>query len=147
MTGRHLKIEYMMQVPGHARCLVDSGFACIKKLYRRTDCDSKDQLEGVVNKSSTTNVAVRYPAWQWLDWKSFLEPIIKPLTGIRYVYYARYFTLSAMVLLRTYPARVPTLLATVGGGHRLSVQIHGLHGLYKCLTKSYTILGIKIIRL
>ena len=45
MTGRHGVIEYMMQVPGHARCLVDSGFASIiKKLYRRSDCDALDKL-------------------------------------------------------------------------------------------------------
>lgn len=42
MTGRHERIEYMMQVPGHARCLVDSGFAALKILYMRCDCDSID---------------------------------------------------------------------------------------------------------
>ena len=26
--------SYMMQVPGHARCLVDSGFASLKKLFQ-----------------------------------------------------------------------------------------------------------------
>ena len=72
-----------MQVPGHARCLVDSGFASVKKLYRRTDCDTFDQLEEIVNKSSTTNEAVRYPAWQWRDWKAFLEPVFRPLPRIR----------------------------------------------------------------
>ena len=83
MTGRHESIDYMMQVPGHARCLVDSGFASLKKLYRRTDCDSIEQLEEVVNKSSSTNEAIRYPTWQWRDWKTFLEPVIRPVTGIR----------------------------------------------------------------
>ena len=34
MTGQHSEIEYHMQVPGHARCLVDSGFGNIKTLYR-----------------------------------------------------------------------------------------------------------------
>ena len=34
MTGRHDVIEYHMQIPGHARCLVDSGFGNLKKLYR-----------------------------------------------------------------------------------------------------------------
>ena len=31
MTGQHENIEYKMQVPGHARCLIDGGFALIKK--------------------------------------------------------------------------------------------------------------------
>ena len=83
MTGRHKTIEYMMQVPGHARCLVDSGFACLKQRYRRTDCDNMDQLETTVSSSSKTNEAVRYPAWQWYDWKSFLGPVFKPIRGIR----------------------------------------------------------------
>lgn len=34
MTGRNDSIEYLMQVPGHARCLVDGGFGHLKKLYR-----------------------------------------------------------------------------------------------------------------
>ena len=35
MTGRHRQITLHFQIPGHARCLVDAGFAYIKKLYRR----------------------------------------------------------------------------------------------------------------
>ena len=85
MTGRHEKIEYCMQIPGHARCLVDSGFACLKKLYRRSDCDTIGQLQDVVNKSSSTNTTVRYPTWQWMDWKAFLEPVFKSVKGIRSV--------------------------------------------------------------
>ena len=61
MTGRHDVIEYMMQVPGHARCLVDSGFASIKKLFRRSDCDALDQFETVVNsrQQPTSLCAIR----------------------------------------------------------------------------------------
>ena len=83
MTGQHENIEYKMQVPGHARCLIDGGFALIKKLFRRSDCDGIGQLEDVVNRSSTTNVAVRFPAWQWRSWKTFLTQYFKPLKGIR----------------------------------------------------------------
>lgn len=86
MTGRHDSIEYLMQIPGHARCLVDSGFASLKKLYRRSDCDTIGQLEDVVEKSSATNSAVRYPAWRWFNWKAFLEPVIKAVPGIRYTF-------------------------------------------------------------
>lgn len=60
MTKQHNRIELKMQIPGHARCLIDGGFALLKKLYRRCDSDSIGQLEDVVNRSSTTNTAVRY---------------------------------------------------------------------------------------
>ncbi|KAH3796610.1 hypothetical protein DPMN_150179 [Dreissena polymorpha] len=40
MTGRHDVIEYHMQIPGHARCLVDSGFGHLKKLYRRSNIET-----------------------------------------------------------------------------------------------------------
>lgn len=68
---------------GHAKCLVDSGFGNVKRLYRRTDCESLDQLEDVVNKSSYSNTAVRYPAWSWRNWKGFLGDHFKALNGIR----------------------------------------------------------------
>ncbi|XP_052268532.1 uncharacterized protein LOC127869913 [Dreissena polymorpha] len=83
LTRRHTSIEYMMQVPGHSRCLVDSGFAHIKKLYRRSDCDTIQQLEDIVDKSSTANEAVRYPTWRWRDWKTFLSTSFKAIPGIR----------------------------------------------------------------
>jgi len=80
LTGQHTQIQYLMQVPGHARCLIDGGFGMIKKLYRRSDCDS---IESLVNNSSSTNCAVRYPAWCWRSWKHFLSQYFKPLKGIR----------------------------------------------------------------
>ena len=58
MTGRHQNIEYLMQIPGHACRLVDSGFATLKKLYQDSDVGLLDQLEMVVNHSSTTKPAV-----------------------------------------------------------------------------------------
>lgn len=44
MTGLNTNIKYLMQIPGHARCLVDAGFAHIKKLYRRSDCETVDDI-------------------------------------------------------------------------------------------------------
>ena len=70
-------------VTRHAKCHVDGGFGNIKTLYRRTDCESMDQLESVVNKSSETNIAVRYPTWTWRDWKEFIGEHFKALIGIR----------------------------------------------------------------
>lgn len=69
---------------GHARCHVDAGFASIKKLYRRTDCETIGQLEEVINRSCMANLAVRYPQWQWRNWKVFLGATFKPLKNIRY---------------------------------------------------------------
>ena len=34
MVGLNETIILMMQVAGHARCLIDSGFAHLKRLYR-----------------------------------------------------------------------------------------------------------------
>jgi len=36
LTCRHQEIEYLMQIPGHARCLVNGGFAHLKQRYRPT---------------------------------------------------------------------------------------------------------------
>ncbi|XP_053377451.1 uncharacterized protein LOC128547883 [Mercenaria mercenaria] len=83
LTGRQDSIEYLMQVPGHAKCLVDAGFGHLKKLYRRSNIETMDQLGDVVRLSSATNQEVRYPAWQWADWKSYLTPMFKSVHGIR----------------------------------------------------------------
>ncbi|XP_060600079.1 uncharacterized protein LOC132753609 isoform X1 [Ruditapes philippinarum] len=83
MTGQNEKIEYHMQVPGHARCLVDAGFAHLKIKFRRHDVETLQQLADVTEKSSTTNSAVCYPQWSWRQWKPFLERFFKPIIGIR----------------------------------------------------------------
>ncbi|XP_052806316.1 uncharacterized protein LOC128235542 [Mya arenaria] len=83
MTGQQTGIELLMQIPGHARCHVDSGFATLKKAYIRHDTETLDELAGVVDRSSVTNVSVRYPQWIWRDWKSFLSRHFKSFVGIR----------------------------------------------------------------
>jgi hypothetical protein len=89
MVGLHNKVSYLMQVPGHARCLVDAGFGHAKKLYRRSDCDTLADVERVFANSSTTNEAVVYKQenganeWEWRAWKSFLGEHFKPFVGIR----------------------------------------------------------------
>ncbi|KAH3730543.1 hypothetical protein DPMN_056533 [Dreissena polymorpha] len=84
MTGRHDVIEYHMQIPSHARCLVDNGFGHLKKLYRRSNIDSMDSLTQMVNMSSASNDAVRYPARKWRDWKGFLSRLFCPVPAIRH---------------------------------------------------------------
>lgn len=34
MVGLNEQVILMMQIAGHARCLIDSGFAHLKRLYR-----------------------------------------------------------------------------------------------------------------
>lgn len=67
MIGKTRQIEYLMQIQGHARYLVDSGFcsgfASLKKKYRRIDCNSLGQLQRFVDTSSATNETIRHPAW------------------------------------------------------------------------------------
>ena len=44
MTGRNQEIGYQMQLPGHAKCVIDGGFGKIKTLYRRSDVETVDEL-------------------------------------------------------------------------------------------------------
>ncbi|WAR02814.1 hypothetical protein MAR_009372 [Mya arenaria] len=86
--GLHEEILLLMQIPGRTRCLVDSGFANIKKLFRRCDVDSLAQLAEVVDKSSKSNVPVPYKktdgSENWaFDWKSYLQLDFLPVRGIQ----------------------------------------------------------------
>ncbi|XP_062580307.1 uncharacterized protein LOC134242238 [Saccostrea cucullata] len=86
LLGLHRQITYMMQIPGHARCLVDSNFAHIKRLYKRSDCNSLEQLRSIVDKSSYSNNAVLYAeeeSWMWSDWVQFFSEHFDPLKGLR----------------------------------------------------------------
>ncbi|XP_053406279.1 uncharacterized protein LOC123531757 [Mercenaria mercenaria] len=84
MVGKHRNITYMMQIPGHTRCLIDAGFGNIKKLYRRTDCDTPQHIAEVVGKSSVSNFPVAYGAdgWIWRAWKVFLSDRFKKVPNI-----------------------------------------------------------------
>ena len=90
LTGKHYKITLMMQFPGHTKCLVDAGFGQAKKLFRRSNCDTIDQLAEIFNKSSSINEAVLFKedgndesTWQWHDWKTFLNRIFKPIANVK----------------------------------------------------------------
>ncbi|XP_062571722.1 uncharacterized protein LOC134233742 [Saccostrea cucullata] len=86
LQGLHQQITFMMQIPGHARCLVDSSFAHIKRLYRRTDCNSIADLRNIVDKSCYSNNAVLFEeeeTWMWLDWMEFFSSTFSPLKGLR----------------------------------------------------------------
>jgi hypothetical protein len=78
-----------MQIPGHARCLVDSGFGQAKKLFRRSDADSLADVATIFSTSSVTNETVLYQKddgaheWEWRAWKAFIGDNFKPFVGIR----------------------------------------------------------------
>uniref|UniRef100_A0A8W8NWW7 DUF7869 domain-containing protein n=1 Tax=Magallana gigas TaxID=29159 RepID=A0A8W8NWW7_MAGGI len=94
MVGLHREVTVRFQIPGHTNCLVDAGFAHIKKLYIRTDNDSLSDLVRTVEKSSKVNKAVIVnETFQWRDWKSFLADEFCPIYGIRGYHH---FRLSAL---------------------------------------------------
>ena len=96
IVGLHQDITLMMQIAGHARCLIDSGFAHIKRSYRRSDIDSLDQLAACVEKSAYSNRAELYKDpqggnnWELRDWKTFLGQSFKSLKGITSYQHFRY---------------------------------------------------------
>ena len=77
------------------RCLVDSGFGHIRKLFRRSDVDAYSQMVDVVQKSAASNVAIPYqlngaPTWEWRDWKQFLSCNFKAVRHIRKYHHFRF---------------------------------------------------------
>ena len=85
LTGMHFKINLHMQVPYYGKSLVDAGFAYMKKLYRRSEIDSLDQLASVVRKRAASNEVVVFGGYggEWLDWKTCTTYYFMPFKGIR----------------------------------------------------------------
>lgn len=83
-------------MPYHGRCLVDAGFANIKRLYHRTDVDSLSGLVDVINRSAKSNRSVTYlndageHNWEWFDWKTFISQYFGPVRGIRKMHHFRF---------------------------------------------------------
>ena len=67
---------------GHTRCFVDGNFGLLKRFYRRSDIDTVQQLQEMVNNSSQNNVVQMYP-WEWRAWDKMLDGLFKPVKGIR----------------------------------------------------------------
>lgn len=107
LMGLHHDIQLSMQVPYHGRCLVDAGFANIKRLYHRTDVDSLSGLVEVVRKSARSNSPVTYindageHSWEWYDWKSFTSTFFTNVKGIRKMRHFRFSSLSPGMYLVT----------------------------------------------
>ncbi|XP_060601045.1 uncharacterized protein LOC132754436 [Ruditapes philippinarum] len=70
-------------------CLVDGGFGRIKKLFKRSDCESLSQFADIVDKSARNNFPVLYrnenndQTWKWYDWKSYLTRYFLQVKGIQ----------------------------------------------------------------
>ncbi|XP_045182213.1 uncharacterized protein LOC123540944 [Mercenaria mercenaria] len=92
MTNRHDNIKYMMQLPGHTRCLIDAGFGRIKQRYRREDVDTLQHVADVVDLSSCSNVSVVYgrDTWKWRQWKAFFGDRYKKVPNISKYHYFRF---------------------------------------------------------
>ena len=67
ITGLNRKITLSFMLVGHTRCFVDGNFGLLKRFYRRSDIDTVQQLQEMVNNSSQNNVAQMYP-WEWRAW-------------------------------------------------------------------------------
>jgi hypothetical protein len=68
------------------RCLVDSNFAHIKRLYKKSECNSLEDLRGIVDKSCYSNNAVLYAeedSWVWCDWAQFFSENFLSVKGLR----------------------------------------------------------------
>ena len=71
------------------RCLIDGGFAHIKKLYRKSDADCLEQMFDLVNQSAPSNIAEAFELpngeqrWKSADWKGFLRARFKQLKNIQ----------------------------------------------------------------
>jgi len=97
MVGLHEEIQLSFMIAGHTRCLVDGCFGLIKQKYRRSDCDTLEQLQKVVDDSATVNVAQLYQeptssrsSFKWHDWVSFLDERFEPIAGIRSLQHFRF---------------------------------------------------------
>ena len=97
MTGLHEEIQLSFMVVGHTRCLVDGCFGLIKQKYRKSDSDTLQQLQSVVENSASVSIAQLYqspesprPHFQWYDCVSFLDKRFKALRGIRSLYHFRF---------------------------------------------------------
>ena len=61
---------------GHTRCLVDGHFGLIKKIYRQSDTETRQQMAEVVQRSSVNNVPQLF-TWEWREWDMFLQKFFK----------------------------------------------------------------------
>ena len=84
-------------IPEHTKFVCDRYFENFKKLYYKNKSNTVDDLEQIINTSTTANEAVRYNkglGWIWYDFTSFLSPHFKGLPGITKFYHFQFSKLE-----------------------------------------------------
>ena len=92
------EIELNFMIPGHTKFVCDGYFGNFKKLYYKNKINTVNDVEQIINISTTANEAVRYnegSGWIWYDFTSFLSPHFKGLPGIT-KYYHFWFSKSEL---------------------------------------------------
>ena len=72
-------------IPGHTKFIWDAEFGSIKKAYKSSHINTVDDVEMVINGSSTHNKSIRYNnglGWRWKDFNLMLKGHFRTLPNI-----------------------------------------------------------------
>lgn len=97
LQGLHTSVTLNFMPPGHTKFAPDWCFGLLKQRFRRCEVSCLTDLCGVV-ESSTKNINRAQlvgtedgsSVVPFLDWHSFLEPVCKPLKGIKSYFHFRF---------------------------------------------------------
>ena len=88
VVGLHDRIEMSFMIAGHTRCTVDGCFGMVKRKYRRSDCNTIQQLADIISSSAhgnkaqlTRNIRGEQQV-TWYAWDAYFMEHFKPLKGI-----------------------------------------------------------------
>ena len=76
MLGWYEEITVNFMIPGHTKFICDSYFGRIKKTYRDHNVNTIDDIEKIINKSSKSNIRLKYNngvGWNWYDFQGFFS--------------------------------------------------------------------------
>lgn len=76
MLGLFDNITINFMIPGHTKFICDSYFGRIKKTYRDHNVNTIDDIEKIINKSSKSNIGLKYNngvGWNWYDFQGFFS--------------------------------------------------------------------------
>lgn len=91
MTGRNAEKKLSFMTVGHTRCSVDGCFGLIKKVYRRSDTDTINQLPCIPCSEyiCKCNQAQAFE-WEWKAWDKFLSTFFKPIPSFSKYHHFRF---------------------------------------------------------
>ena len=85
-VGLNDDITFLFMEPGHTKCFCDSCFGMIKRVFRKSDVNTIQELERVVERSSKGNRPCHFSSPEeghvFRDWATFLGDSLLPLKGI-----------------------------------------------------------------